>query len=524
MIPLGLVLLTLLCGTTQASVLSTNLSPLNLAAFPVPILSVYSRYAKNGALYAGDEITFDASASTQPVSSTSYVFSFDFGDGGSVLSTSSAVTTHVYASGGYYRAVLRVADTAFASDSSQMYAVDADAYPASPTYVQVYVHERDTCYPYNITSNWTAGTDGTLGITVSLVNSASPASIAASTSLTSAFSSSGPPPLATIYNLTVSYSAFCSKYGSAWNMSVPYSLFNYYSPTIMTVSSNSTSVQGCAPRTTKFDISAQSNLTYFGYPMDTIKSDGTYSGLSIKSSNYQPAYLRLRTHGCMKKTGIAVLGSQSVGDSHGAHVIVSSSAFNTTLFRDLSQDPSGGVTPSQSMCTGITTCSNLQLQDVVILTSGALFATNRALTTTVFLSSVPDCVQAGGTYIFVAFAPTGSSIQGSLIYTNESNLNVGAWSSVITAAGISGLSSVYMFVGMTRYPPLLSNVYVLGISSSWCGSTVQACAGSAVVVVHNTTTSSISVLFTFPSTSTVVTGIHLHANGVDILHEGGFLL
>ncbi|KAJ3235481.1 hypothetical protein HDU81_000424 [Chytriomyces hyalinus] len=341
---------------------------------------------------------------------------------------------------------------------------------------------------------------------------------------------------------------------NSWNVNIPYSPSDS-SPSTLSVASVDVDVMGCTARSTSYDVSPQVDFSSFGFSLDSKKSDGTYAALTLKSKNYQPSYLKVRQNSCAKKTGLAIFGSSNLGDSLGAVVVTTSNAFNSTLIRDLLQPPIGVSAPNASLCGVVRICENLQIQDAVVMQSGVLLSTNRGLymsskipsssqtspitfrqvmtgasrvddgvtsvlPASLVLGSTADCVTFGGTYLYVAFAGPTTSIASSLIYTTEANLSSNSWSSVLSSSSISGLNSAYSFFGMARYAALSSNVYLLGVPSTSCGT--ASCAMSAAIVLHNTTSNATSVAFTFPSSASLV-GLSLHMNGLDLYAYGSKL-
>ncbi|KAJ3139409.1 Golgi transport complex subunit 1 [Physocladia obscura] len=336
-------------------------------------------------------------------------------------------------------------------------------------------------------------------------------------------------------------------------MNLSTSLLNTSSATVVLISLPGVSISSCSTRDTSFDVSHEPIISSFGYSMDDKQSNGVYPGIALRTANYVPNYFRLSQNECSKKKSIAILGSQTVGDSLGGLMIVSADGFSSNwLLRDISQDPSGGSVPTASICNYITDCSDLQVQYTILLNSLTLFGTNRGiyystifpsltstyvqfskattghsildlgssarLSVSIYVSSSTNCLDETENYVFVAFST--SSLRNNLIYSTENGIRENLWSNRIQMSSISSALSTYQFLDMKRYTPSSSNIYLVGIPISTCGST--NCANNAIVVIHNISAGTYTQVFTFP-TSNVLVGLACHSNMIDCYAYGSEL-
>jgi glucose/arabinose dehydrogenase len=74
-------------------------------------------------------VNFDGSASTDPDAGDVLTYFWDFGDGGPVLETASAMTSHIYTSVGMYVATLKVRDDSYAFSAPRSVVIQPNAGP-----------------------------------------------------------------------------------------------------------------------------------------------------------------------------------------------------------------------------------------------------------------------------------------------------------------------------------------------------------------------------------------------------------
>jgi hypothetical protein len=131
--------------TTGASAepISLPSTPLGVGALSADQAPVAAASADPSA--AGQPTTFDASSSTTPCGEIAS-YSWDFGDGSEVMTTTAAIVEHTYAAGGDYTATLRVTNTAGTSTTKVFTgrAMNRNGGPEAQTAIAVAVPPAET--------------------------------------------------------------------------------------------------------------------------------------------------------------------------------------------------------------------------------------------------------------------------------------------------------------------------------------------------------------------------------------------